>query len=208
MRSLFLLLMVVLVAGCASRADIDSALDPEVTPEALKRLTLLAGDGFDPVRRPGVEDYLCEQLSPYLDECVSFSRAILTPTRMKDLGLKDLLLALEEQHYPVLVVTLDRDRIELAEQPRSSFIIGGGTGIGGTSSMGMATQLGSSGPANKFYYYQLNLQLEAESVTPAWIATARSRSQQQPDRAGSGALKQLAVSLERDLKHWGWLQAR
>lgn len=206
MRSLFFLLLVVLVAGCATRADWDSTLDPDTTPEALNRLTLLAGEGFDPIRRPGVEDYLCERLSSYLDECRSYSRTIMTPTRMVDLSLKELLAALKESDYPVLVVNLDRGRTELAEQPQSGFMIGGSTGHGGASSIGMATRMGSSGPAVKFYLYQLNLQLDADSVTPAWIATARTRSQQQPDRAGEGPLKQLVQSLEKDLKQRGWLE--
>lgn len=204
MRLLLMVLMLLLLVGCASKAQLDSFSDPDVTPEPLQQLTLLAAHDFDAVRRPGVEQTLCKQLQPYLQTCISYASEHLKPNRMVDMTPEALLASVPPELYPVLVIRLERERTELAETiSRSGLIIGGSVGTGG---LGIGTQLSQSGPPDLYYTYQLRLLEQPEGGVPSWLATARSRSSQQPDQAGAAPLKQLARSVEEALLKQGWLQ--
>ncbi|SFX42417.1 hypothetical protein [Marinospirillum alkaliphilum] len=205
MRLILFLLLAGLLTGCASKAQLDSTTDPGVTPAPLQQLTVVASEGFDPVHRPGVEQDICKALSARLDSCSSFATAHLPPSRMADLSQAELMAKIDPSLYPVLLVQLDRDRTQSAERGSGggSFVIGGGYRSGGA--IGFGTQVGSSGPPMLYFTYHLRL-LEQPGDTPLWLATARSRSQEQPDRSGSSPLKQLVRSLEEDLVTHGWLK--
>lgn len=204
MRLLIPILLLLLLAGCASKAQLDTSTDPGVTPQPLQQLTLVAAGGIDPVRRPGVEQSLCKQLQPHLQNCVSYATEHLTPNRMADMSPEALLASVPAELYPLLVIRLDRDRTEVAESgSRSGFMIGGGLGGGG---LGIGTQLSQGGSPTLYYTYQLRLLEQPDAAAPSWLATARSRSSQQPDQADGAPLKQLARSVEEALLKQGWLQ--
>lgn len=203
MRPVLVGLFVLLLSGCASKAQLTSSTDSGVQPQSLTRLTLVASDGFDPVRRPGVEQALCEALASRLQECVSLATSHLSPNRMADLTQQQLLAQIDPALYPVLVVTLDRERTEDAEIGRTSgFMIGGG--MRGSGMLGFGTQIGGNAP-DYYFTYQLRLLEQPGSATPVWLGTARSRSAQQPDQPDGGSLKQLGRSLQEDLRRQGWL---